>query len=725
MRPFALIALLFIAPVAARAQESTAHADSTVTFTRHVAPLIFDRCASCHRPGGAAPFSLLSYDDVRRRATLVAQVTKHRFMPPWKADAGNGAFVGQRHLSEAEVETIQEWVVAGMPEGDARDLPPTPTWSDGWHLGTPDLIVTLPEPFVLPASPADVFRIFALPLPVDRLRYVRGIEFHPGNPRVVHHANMRLDRTSSTRDLDAADPLPGYEGLMPRSAQYPDGHFLGWTPGQIAPPVDGSLAWPLRPDTDLIIELHMQPSGATERVQPSVGLYFSDRTPSRTPSILRLGSQGIDIPAGNPRYPIGDAYTLPVDVQLLAIQPHAHYRAREVEGTATLPDGSTRTLLRIGDWDFRWQHVFRYVEPVSLPRGTKLSMRYTYDNSAENPRNPRQPPTRVLWGQRSGDEMGDLWFQVLAETETDRARLNAEVTAKMTAEDIVGYETMLRGSPDDVELHDDVALLYLAAGRTDLAVEHFTASAKLEPDSAQAHFNLGTALTLAGDFDRAIAEYQRALALNSNYTKAMSNLGDALAAQGRVAEAVPHYLQAIERDPTMAVPHNNLGAALIANGDVAGAGVHFAQALRIDPAYGEARYGLGRVHRRQGALGDAARELRQAVVLKPGWAPPLIELAWVLATAPDAAVRDEAEALRCAEQAVTLTGGRNASALDALGAAHANAGHFAAAMSAARDAKRLTSDRSLIAEIDRRITLYEQEQPYRDRGRNETGFRFR
>ena len=219
-------------------------------------------------------------------------------------------------------------------------MPPLPKFADGWLLGQPDLIVKPDKPFTLPAQQTDAFRIFAIRVPVKKRTYVTGIEFHPGNARVVHHANIRIDRTDATRKLDEADPLPGYDGLMPRTAEYPDGHFLGWTPGQVAPLVQPELAWTLEPGSDLVVQLHMQPSGAVEEVLPEIGFYFSDREPARTPTILRLGSQGIDIPPGESRYVIRDSYVLPVDVELLAVQPHAHYRAREIRGVATLPDGS-------------------------------------------------------------------------------------------------------------------------------------------------------------------------------------------------------------------------------------------------------------------------------------------------------------------------------------------------------------------------------------------------
>ncbi len=532
-------ALLVLLCAPANAQE--------VTFTKDVAPIVFTSCVSCHRKGGPAPFSLTTYDEVRRRATQIAAVTKSRFMPPWKVEPGLGHFVGQDPLSDKQIATLEAWVASGAPQG-AGALPPVPVLPDGWLLGKPDLIVKPPRPFTLQAQPTDAFRIFAIRLPVTKRTYVRGIEFHPGNASVVHHANIRIDRTAATRQLDEADPLPGYDGLMPRSAEYPDGHFLGWTPGQVAPLVSADLAWTLEPGSDLVVQLHLQPSGAVEQVQPEVGLFFSDRPPTRTPTILRLGSQGIEIPPGESRYVIRDAYTLPVDADLLAIQPHAHYRAREIRGTAHLPDGTTRLVMHITDWDFRWQHVYRHVAPIRLPSGTRLSMEYTYDNSAENVRNPQLPPARVYWGQRSKDEMGDLWFQLLATNDRDRQIMSDQITTKMTVEDIAGYETMLRVDPKDAELHDDVALLYMGVGQMAPAVRHFEASVALKPESAAAHFNLGTALAQAGRLDEAIAAFRAALARRADYALAHNNLGQVMLAQGKTGDALKHLQEAVRLD---------------------------------------------------------------------------------------------------------------------------------------------------------------------------------
>lgn len=594
---FGLAALLVRAVDWEMTAAAPAQLTAAVTFSRDVAPILFDRCGMCHHPDGSAPFSVLSYTAAKQRATQIAAVTKSRLMPPWKSEPGYGEFIGQHPLTETEIGVIQQWVADGAPEGDPREVPRF-AWSDGWRLGKPDLVVTLPEPYLLPAGGSDFSRVFVLPLPATTLRYVRGLEFRPGNPKVVHHANIRIDRTSASRQLDEADARPGYVGLILRSAVYPDGHFLGWTPGQVAPLLPQGLAWRLHPGADIVVEIHMVPSGKDEVVAPSIGLFFGDDPPERTPATLRLGRQNLDIAPGETNYVSTDSFVLPVDVEVHAVQPHAHYRAREVRGVATLPDGTTKWLLFIKDWDFKWQHVYRYVTPVVLPKGTTLSMRYTYDNSADNPRNPQQPPRRVQWGQQSTSEMGDLWIQVLTRNERDLQLLNETFEPKVISEDIVGYETMISEDPSKVSLHDGVAVLYLQQGRAREAAAHFEASAKLRPESAPAHYNLATARAAAGRLEDAIAEYRRALEIRPNY----------------------------------AIAHNNLGNVLVRLGNLDDARRHFREAVRLDPVNAEAHYNAASMAVAHGELSEAIGQFYRAAQLNPEWAPPTVALAWLLTT---------------------------------------------------------------------------------------------
>jgi Flp pilus assembly protein TadD len=549
------------ASTAARQAGSSETAAPQVTYARDVAPLLSDRCGMCHHAGGSAPFSLLTYADAKRHAGQIATVTANRFMPPWKADPSDGPFLDQHPLNQAEMSLLRRWAEGGAPEGDPSELPPARTWTEGWQLGKPDLVLSLNQPYALAGEGTDAFRIFVLPIPVATARFVRGLEFRPGNPKVVHHANIRIDTTAVSRRLDEADPAPGYDGLIARTATYPDGHFLGWTPGQVAPLLPPDLAWRLEKGTDLVVELHMQPSGRTEQVAPSIGLYFGDTAPTLTPAMLRLGRQNIDIPPGDASYVVADAYTLPVDVEVQAVQPHAHYRARDVRGTATLPDGSTKPLIDIADWDFRWQHVYRFTTPLHLPKGTTVSMRYTYDNSDENQRNPQRPPVRARWGQRSAEEMGDLWIQVLTRNERDLDLLSRDFRPKVAAEDVNGYEAEIEKHPNDGGLHDDVALLYLELGNSDGAVAHFKKSLALKPQSAVAHYNLGTALTVARELDAAAAEYRAALTIDPAYANAHNNLGNVYLAQKAYEEAIREFAEVVRLQPDSAAAAKNLAAA--------------------------------------------------------------------------------------------------------------------------------------------------------------------
>ena len=611
-----------------------------VTFTKDVAPVVFRKCSQCHHPGGSAPFSLLTYEEARSHATQMALVARNRVMPPWKADPAGEKFIGLDPLTEAEIATLQRWIADGVREGDRRDLPKPPLLTGAWHLGTPDLVVTLPTPFVLPAEGSDLSRVFVLPLPVDRQRYVRGIEFRAGNPR-IHHANIRIDATPASRALDEQDSTPGYDGIIVRSAVYPDGHFLGWTPGQAAPLLPAGLAWTLEPGSDLVVQLHLVPSGKPELIQPSIGLYFTDDPPTRTPVMMRLSNQHIDIPAGDARYLANDSFVLPVDVEVLAVQPHAHYLAREVTGIATLPDGTTRTLISIPDWDLRWQHVYRYETPVALPKGTTVSMRYRYDNSGANPRNPAVPPVRVQWGQQSREEMGDLWLQVVTNTQAERQLLDQTFRSKWMATDAIGLEALIERDPDRPALRDDIAVLYMELNRPAEAVRHFEAALALKPGSAPAHFNYGTALAGAGRLEDAVTQYS-ARPPAAKLRDRAQQLGTALLQLGRPQQAL----------------------------------ASFRDAARVDLQLGEAHLNVGLVSRALGDFPEAVARFRRVLALNPNWVTAVSSLASLLAAAPDASIRRPEEAIRLADRAVVVTLRRDANTLDVLAVAHAAAGDF-------------------------------------------------
>ena len=524
--------------------------DEPPTFNRDIAPIVLQNCAPCHRPEGSAPFDLLNYGDIVARAEQIAHVTQSRYMPPWKPKPGYGRFAGERDLSEGEISVIRRWIAGGELEGDPDDLPPVPVWTSGWELGQPDLVAPMPAAYTLRADGADVFRNFAIPLPVDSTRYVRAVEFKPGNARIVHHATMMIDRTGAARKKDGRDGQPGFSGMSFGEAQDADGHFLGWTQGKTPYAGSDSMAWRLDPGTDLLLQLHMLPTGKPEPIQ--IGLYFAAASPKRRPALLRLGRKDIDIPAGQTNYRIRDSYTLPVDVEVLTVYPHAHYLGAETRAYAELPDGSKEWLIWIEDWDFNWQDDYRFAPPVFLPAGSTLVMEYTYDNSARNPRNPHDPPRRVRYGLHSADEMGDLTLQVLPRHPADLPRLKQDFYRKWVQQEIDGYETLLAADPADWDTHHTLAMFYLRSGQRTTAFPHFEQALRHNPDYAEARVNFGIALAQDKQLDRAIAQFKQALQRTPSFVQAHFNLGMALALQGRMAKARPHLDEVIRQRPDMA-----------------------------------------------------------------------------------------------------------------------------------------------------------------------------
>jgi Flp pilus assembly protein TadD len=563
-----------------------------VTFTKDIAPIIFRRCSLCHRPGAVGPFSLLTYEDVRRRARQIVEVTSRRLMPPWPPEPGYGDFADERRLTDEEIELIRRWVDSGALEGDPKDLPPRPAWPEGWVLGQPDLVVRMSEPYVVPADGPDIFRKFVLPIPVKGTRYVRAVEFRPDNARVVHHAIMHLDRSGLMRLLDQADPEPGFGGMIFTEGEPPEGHFLGWSPGRMPTVPGDDLAWRLEEGTDLILQLHLQPTGKPEPIQASVGFFFTNTPPTRRALGLQLSSYDIDIPPGDRHHVVEDRYTVPVDVEVLAIYPHAHYLGKEVQVFATLPDGTTRWLIWIKQWDFYWQGEYRYRQPVVLPAGSTIVSRYIYDNSADNPRNPHRPPRRVRYGGESSDEMANTWMQVVPKDQRDFPRLQEDYGRKATERYVAGYRRMIERDPNDAAAHRGLGFAYLRLGELPQAIVHLERALQIGPDDALTRYNLGTAYASVGMSPHAIAQFRRAIEVQPDFAEAYNNLGVLVQAQGDLAEATRLYRRAVELYPDYPEAHNNLGVMLQAQGQIDEAIAHFRRAVELRPDYALARSNL-------------------------------------------------------------------------------------------------------------------------------------
>jgi hypothetical protein len=465
---FLCVVLPLVVPISFLAWPVTLQ--TPVTFSEHVAPIVFNQCASCHRPGEAAPFSLLSYDDVRKRGKLIASVTQSRYMPPWHVESEMGSFRDDRRLTSTQIRTIQEWVEAGMPEGDPRKLPPLLNFTPGWQLGQPDLVVSMSEAFEVPADGPDVFRNFAIKLNLKQDEWVTAVEFR-SSAKSSHHALFFLDQTGQAIALDEADRRPGFTGMNFLAADADGvgrGGLLqrgggaarrlggagvslgGWAVGGVPRHLPEGLARSLPKDSDLVLQMHFHPTGKVEREQAVIGLHFASSAPKRTLTGLQLpplfgALAGIDIPAGEKRFVIKDSFTLPLDVEVISVGGHAHYLAKEMRMTATLPGGRKLELAEIPDWKFNWQERYYFKDFVKLPKGTRLDVEIVYDNSRDNVNNPNDPPKRVTFGQQSTDEMGSMTIEFVAVNERDLPQYATAVQQHLQSSVVNRLRTPARG----------------------------------------------------------------------------------------------------------------------------------------------------------------------------------------------------------------------------------------------------------------------------------------
>jgi hypothetical protein len=409
-----------------------------VTYAEQIAPLVYGHCSMCHRPGTAAPFSLLSYNDVRKHARTMLRAMSTHFMPPWQPAPGWGEFVGARSLSDEQIGLFKSWVDNGMPEGDPQKTPKAPEFSGGWQMGKPDQVFTMDKDFVVPADGPDIYQNFVIPLNLKENKWVTGIEFQASSPAVVHHVLYFLDNSGRGRKLQAKHSAPGKPGF-PGMGFAPTGSLGGWAVGDIPAKLPQGLARPLSKDSDLVLQTHFHPTGTEEKCRLTVALYYSDKPSPRTliqgmlfPPNFGIYS-GLDIPPGKADYTLRDSFTLPADVDLVGVNAHAHYVGKSFKGVAVLPDGTTKNLFLIKDWDFNWQGTYYYKDFIRLPKGTKINVEIVYDNSAENPRNPHSPPIRIGWGEGTTDEMGSLIFITVPAKERDVPALRLAVRAHIKA----------------------------------------------------------------------------------------------------------------------------------------------------------------------------------------------------------------------------------------------------------------------------------------------------
>jgi Flp pilus assembly protein TadD len=584
------------------------------TFNQDIAPILFEHCSPCHRPGEIAPFPLLTYQDARRHASQIVSVTKSRYMPPWPPEAQADEFIGTRRLNPKQLALIADWVRTGAAEGAAVTVSALPTFSEGWQLGPPDLIVQVPQPFTLPAAAGDVFRNFVIPVDIPSTVFIRAIEIRPGERKLLHHANLVLDRARTLRRRDGLDGQPGFPGMdvITESGETfdPDSHFLFWKPGSSPQTEPADMAWRLDPDTDLVLNLHLQPSGKPEQVQPTVGLYFTESPPTRFPMLLQLEHDGaIDIPAGSKSFQIEDHLTLPIAVDVLEIYPHAHYLGKRIEAWAKLPDGSRRQLIRIEDWDLNWQSVYTYRKPVHLPKGTVVDMRIVYDNTAANARNPHSPPERVHNGDKATDEMGHVWLQVVP-TETSPADPRIVLQEAVMSRRLEKY-------PADFLAHYNLGAVYALRGNQSAAAAQYLAALKIDPAHAASRNALASSLAAAGRNEEAIREWRETIRRQPLYGMAHFNLARMLTAFDDAPGAIAQYQTFLEQQPDDAQGHLNLGALYIDLHRYSDAIVEYRRVAELKPGDTDVLTNLGTLLARSGDLSAAINAFRRALVADP------------------------------------------------------------------------------------------------------------
>jgi tetratricopeptide (TPR) repeat protein len=545
-------------------------------------------------------------------------------MPPWLPTGGEGHFIGARRLSDRELQTLAQWVDAGMPRGDESQLPEPPQFAGGWQTGPPDLVLESPE-YHLDSQERDVFRNFVVPVELDAPRWVESIELKPENPRVTHHARLGVDTFNDSVRRNSKDGQPGYPGMA--WAQDPDGQLVVWAPGMTAGGGRPGVAWRLFPKSYLVLHTHMQPSGKPEIVKFQIGVHFAKDAPTQHPVMMRIGSCDIDIPAGAAHHEVRDEYVLPIDVDVHTIFPHAHSLCRELSVVAVRPDGSREALISIDRFDENWHDCYRFEHAMRLPRGTRLVSTFTYDNTEGNPRNRNHPPRRVVYGSNASDEMADVYLQVTAVRPDQRAVLMEHYKHYDLASQITGYLRSLQLDPNNSLVQEALATCYVGNHQPHEAVSILEARLKTGPSEVFPVVSLGMALLSAGDASRAEAELRKALAIDDQYSLAWFGLGKALVAQNKTDAAEETFHRSLDLAPGLSNACLASADLLIRSGHLDDAKRACEAAVNANPDIPEVYLKLAEITARQRRYEESLGYCAEARRLAPYTHPPKVLLA--------------------------------------------------------------------------------------------------
>jgi hypothetical protein len=373
--------------------------DSPVTWCRDVAPIVQRHCQVCHRAGQVGPFSLNSFAAVSARAELIGEVITAGRMPPWSADPAHGRFSNDPSLTPAEMKTLLDWIAAECPEGDPAELPPPAVFPEGWLIGNPDMVVSMPVEFPVPAAGVVEYQSFVVDPGFNEDRWVTAAEIRPGNRKVVHHCNVFLQPPGASEEVWEQGSLGSY--CLAAMAQ--------GTPPMTLP--DG-MAKRIPAGWKLVFVMHYTPIGMEQTDRSSIGLRFTPAAAVRKEVATKLMAEPcLNIPPGDANYRVEQTWRLNDDVLLLAFFPHMHLRGKSFRYEATYPDGSTEILLDVPRFDFAWQMRYALSVPKQLPAGSLIRCTAIYDNSKENAANP-DPSKWVNTGTQSWEEMFNGYFDV-------------------------------------------------------------------------------------------------------------------------------------------------------------------------------------------------------------------------------------------------------------------------------------------------------------------------
>jgi mono/diheme cytochrome c family protein len=461
-----IIALTFIAALSLWSL-APSRATGDLTFNKDIAPLFFKNCADCHRPGENAPFSVLTYNDIRPWAKSIREKVLTREMPPWHADPHTGQWANDRRLSQKDIEAIAAWVDQGAKEGDPKDLPPQPEFVDGWTIGKPDLVLTMPEEFTLAASGPDEYRYFQIDPKFTEDKYVQMAEARPGNRKIVHHiaavfqpppTDVKLipktakEVGEKSRDPRAEETIRYSDGFLNRTktdapvyddaCSLPNGgqgdrrdgagdegdvtYLTGFAPGMNQTVLEPGTIKKIPAGSKITLQLHYSKvAGSVQKDRSSVGLIFARNPGEKVLKTRSIANGYFLIPPGAERHRTTACWTTKDDMHIVNLMPHMHYRGVAMEFKAIYPDGRSELLLNVPNYSFSWQTVYYAAKPISIPKGTKILVTGYFDNSSKNKYNP-DPTQAVRFGEPTYDEMmvGMIEYTVNGKSEKTSTAMN-------------------------------------------------------------------------------------------------------------------------------------------------------------------------------------------------------------------------------------------------------------------------------------------------------------